>query len=425
MRHRASFPCCSRRRRASRQAGRATTEARQACCCCASGKRAIAREPHREARRWRIPGRKVRTACSGGSGSRSRPRCFSLWTGAAQPNERSSAWDAVPPGSADRTPPEGLAHRSAARSVRSRHRGYAQLQSRSSLQLGPHALPTRLTPPPRQVKRDGRAYAERITHLAGAADRASSAKPSSSPSGGRRAAAPVSSQTARRADPDAREASVRSVWDDPTVSWELGDGVVQLPDGTRLRGWGLAQAHWPVPDPEWALCLLADRPEEMPCSSRWVRWPDFRLPADRRVARVAFAEAHASRDEAFAFRSCARAGSDGPAPRWPASRSSPPSAAEKPCRGSAPTTTRVRSRPPGSASTFATSGVAHDHPPDFSQAPEAGTRIHRGARVRTRGSSDTKAKVRRHRLPVWPGDIRERLSWWPRVRSAAGSNDSV
>ena len=77
------------------------------------------------------------------------------------------------------------------------------------------------------------------------------------------------------------------------MSWELGDGVVQLPDGARLRGWGLAQPHWPDPDPEWALWLLAKRPKEMPGSSRWVRWPDFRLPADRRDARAAFVEAHA------------------------------------------------------------------------------------------------------------------------------------
>jgi protein-tyrosine phosphatase len=91
----------------------------------------------------------------------------------------------------------------------------------------------------------------------------------------------------------AGSARVRSAWDDLAVSWELGAGVVQLPDGTRLRGWGRAQVHWPDPDPEWALCLLGERPEEMPCSFRWVRWPDFGLPDDRRDARAAFAEAHA------------------------------------------------------------------------------------------------------------------------------------
>ncbi len=49
----------------------------------------------------------------------------------------------------------------------------------------------------------------------------------------------------------------------------------------------------PVPDPapEFGLYLLDERPDDQPWPSRWVRWPDFRLPVDRTDARDAFVEA--------------------------------------------------------------------------------------------------------------------------------------
>jgi hypothetical protein len=37
--------------------------------------------------------------------------------------------------------------------------------------------------------------------------------------------------------------------------------------------------------------LLGEEPPPVPWEARWVRWPDFRLPADRAAARGALAEA--------------------------------------------------------------------------------------------------------------------------------------
>jgi hypothetical protein len=69
--------------------------------------------------------------------------------------------------------------------------------------------------------------------------------------------------------------------------------VWRLPNGCANAAGASLRRTGPAPDPEWELCPLAERPKEMPCSFRRVRWLDFRLPADRRDARAAFAEAHA------------------------------------------------------------------------------------------------------------------------------------
>jgi protein-tyrosine phosphatase len=37
--------------------------------------------------------------------------------------------------------------------------------------------------------------------------------------------------------------------------------------------------------------LLGDRPPPVPWDARWVRWPDFRLPSDRRDTQDALREA--------------------------------------------------------------------------------------------------------------------------------------
>lgn len=73
------------------------------------------------------------------------------------------------------------------------------------------------------------------------------------------------------------------------MAWEPGPGVVELPDGVRLRGRGLRRAA--VPEPEWGLHLVGSRPPGVAWESRWLRWPDFWLPAGD--AWAAFAEAHA------------------------------------------------------------------------------------------------------------------------------------
>lgn len=63
--------------------------------------------------------------------------------------------------------------------------------------------------------------------------------------------------------------------------WDVDTpGVLALPSGRRVRGRALRR---PVPDgppPEFGLYLLGRPPEPVPWPSRWVRWPDFRLPAD-------------------------------------------------------------------------------------------------------------------------------------------------
>jgi protein-tyrosine phosphatase len=76
------------------------------------------------------------------------------------------------------------------------------------------------------------------------------------------------------------------------MSWEMGPGVVEFPDGVRVRGRGLKREAWPDPRLEWGLYLLARPPAEQPWPVRWVRWLDFWLPGDGNDARVAFAEAY-------------------------------------------------------------------------------------------------------------------------------------
>ena len=68
-------------------------------------------------------------------------------------------------------------------------------------------------------------------------------------------------------------------------------GVLRLPSGRLIRGRALRR---PVPDgdpPEFGLYLLGAPPPPTDWAARWVRWPDFRLPADRADARAALLEA--------------------------------------------------------------------------------------------------------------------------------------
>jgi protein-tyrosine phosphatase len=76
------------------------------------------------------------------------------------------------------------------------------------------------------------------------------------------------------------------------MGWDRGPGVVELPGGARIRGRGLRAGEPAGPAPEWVLYLLGGRPAASPWPSRWIRWPDFWLPSDRRDARSAFEEAH-------------------------------------------------------------------------------------------------------------------------------------
>ena len=77
-----------------------------------------------------------------------------------------------------------------------------------------------------------------------------------------------------------------------SLPWELaGPGVLRLPSGRLLRGRGLRK---PAPDglaPEFAVYLVGKRPAPVDWDARWVRWPDFWLPSDRRDAQDALREA--------------------------------------------------------------------------------------------------------------------------------------
>jgi protein-tyrosine phosphatase len=68
-------------------------------------------------------------------------------------------------------------------------------------------------------------------------------------------------------------------------------GVLRLPSGRLVRGRGLSR---PLPDgvrPDFGLYLLGEPPPPVDWESLWLRWPDFRLPADRAAAASALAAA--------------------------------------------------------------------------------------------------------------------------------------
>ncbi|MEX5717463.1 protein-tyrosine phosphatase family protein [Geodermatophilus maliterrae] len=74
--------------------------------------------------------------------------------------------------------------------------------------------------------------------------------------------------------------------------WDAGaPGVLVLPSGRRVRGRGLRA---PLPDgplPAFGVYLLGHPPPALGWESRWVRWPDFRLPSAPDDLRAALAEA--------------------------------------------------------------------------------------------------------------------------------------
>ena len=68
-------------------------------------------------------------------------------------------------------------------------------------------------------------------------------------------------------------------------------GVLRLPSGRLIRGRGLRHPLSEGPAPEYGLYLLGKPPPACGWPSRWLRWPDFRLPTDRTEAAEAFADA--------------------------------------------------------------------------------------------------------------------------------------
>jgi len=70
-------------------------------------------------------------------------------------------------------------------------------------------------------------------------------------------------------------------------------GVVELPDGRRVRGRALAAGPPTGPElPDFGLYLTARPHHEDGWESRWVCWPDFRLPRSRLDALAAIADAY-------------------------------------------------------------------------------------------------------------------------------------
>ncbi|MET9925889.1 MULTISPECIES: protein-tyrosine phosphatase family protein [unclassified Streptomyces] len=69
-------------------------------------------------------------------------------------------------------------------------------------------------------------------------------------------------------------------------SWDAAErAVLTLPSGRLIRGRGLRNPLPEGPEPEFAVYLLGRTPPPAGWESRWLRWPDFRLPADPHQAR--------------------------------------------------------------------------------------------------------------------------------------------
>ncbi|MFJ9897639.1 protein-tyrosine phosphatase family protein [Streptomyces sp. NPDC091280] len=67
-----------------------------------------------------------------------------------------------------------------------------------------------------------------------------------------------------------------------TETWNPADpGVLRLPSGRLIRGRGLRHPLPPgAPRPAYGVYLLARPPAGTAWDADWIRWPDFRLPAD-------------------------------------------------------------------------------------------------------------------------------------------------
>ncbi|MGW0787775.1 phosphatase domain-containing protein [Streptomyces sp. NPDC002911] len=77
-----------------------------------------------------------------------------------------------------------------------------------------------------------------------------------------------------------------------TETWDpAGEGVLRLPSARLVRGRGLRHPLPAGPRPTLAVYLLGGPPPPVAWESRWLRWPDFRLPADKEAARSTLKEA--------------------------------------------------------------------------------------------------------------------------------------
>lgn len=72
----------------------------------------------------------------------------------------------------------------------------------------------------------------------------------------------------------------------------MADGVVEFPDGRRVRGDGLRRPQRRLPAPDFAVYLVSRDPLVEGWPYRWVRWRDFGLPDSTEDAVAALREAH-------------------------------------------------------------------------------------------------------------------------------------
>jgi hypothetical protein len=77
----------------------------------------------------------------------------------------------------------------------------------------------------------------------------------------------------------------------PVQLWdESAPGVLRLPSGRLVRGRGLRHELPAGQVPQFALYLQGKPPPPVPWESRWLRWPDWWLPADPVEARHALTD---------------------------------------------------------------------------------------------------------------------------------------
>ena len=75
------------------------------------------------------------------------------------------------------------------------------------------------------------------------------------------------------------------------LGWDAAtEGLLTLPSGRRVRGRGLRAPLPAGPLPGLGVYLVARPPAPVPWEHRWVRWPDFRTPADPAQLRAALLE---------------------------------------------------------------------------------------------------------------------------------------
>lgn len=75
-------------------------------------------------------------------------------------------------------------------------------------------------------------------------------------------------------------------------SWGAVDGVVEFPNGLRVRGRGLRRPRTDDHDPEFGVYLTGSDPRVVSWPNRWVHWRDFRLPGSTPAVLEALHDAY-------------------------------------------------------------------------------------------------------------------------------------